>query len=243
MVSSKPAGIDRILIVPYFAFFGFAETLECEQRRTSGTASKIRARENFLVALLCKASICYSSPFVDSSSSRFVEYRRRKPVPNARRPVPNNRRDAGSGTSEGGDEGGGVGVGVGVGVVVFSSQSSQPLIKTNGIAARNKKGHFGNAPPGMIISPQSQTLPSTTASSISSTDMVGVSDETITPDRRVSPLVLPSGPPLLLEPEGNLGSWALEGALVSERFFSRRSTELCVGFSVWTTWFITIGPA
>jgi hypothetical protein len=44
--------------------------------------------------------------------------------------------------------------------------------------------------------------------------------------------VPPSGPPLVFEPEGDLGSCELEVAPVSEMFLIRRSIELCEGLRV-----------
>ena len=73
--------------------------------------------------------------------------------------------DDGSGTGTFGGGGGcGVGVGVdvraiGVGVEAGVSGWSPRSMKKSGIAAKNRNGHFGNPPPTMKISPQSQIVP------------------------------------------------------------------------------------
>src|SRR5829696_4553574 len=92
------------------------------------------------------------------------------PAPTASKPLPNISNEAGSGTVVGG-VGDGLPCGVGVGSLC-SSQLSQSCMNATGTTARNKNGHFGKPPPAIRMSPQSQIVPSTSPSSMSSTPIV-----------------------------------------------------------------------
>src|ERR1051325_411766 len=70
-------------------------------------------------------------------------------------------------------------------------------MKKNGIAARNNNGHLGNPPPGTVISPQSQMVPSTSPWSTTSTPACG-SELTATPASSVSLLVGVAASPVVV---------------------------------------------
>src|SRR5215212_3715025 len=117
-------------------------------------------------------------------------------------------------------------------------------MKITGTAARNSNGHFGKAPPAIRISPQSQIVPSTSPSSMSSTPIDFPPAVTITLE--IIDSVLP--------PVG-IGSWDLATDSPPGPFFcapfagscasvlSRRSRVLRELVSVWTTWLNFTGSA
>ena len=160
-------------------------------------------------------------------------------------PVPKRSIEAGSGTPGGGGVGvlggGGVGVGVELGVSLQLSQSLV-CIKAIGTAARNRKGHFGKDPPATRMSPQSQIVPSTSPSSITSTPRRCPSPVTVTPEISDSFLppcagacgvVSPRGPPCCLPLPGSCATSVL----------SLRSGVPRELVSVWTTWLMVTGSA
>src|SRR5207237_5736379 len=67
-------------------------------------------------------------------------------------------------------------------------------MKANGTAARNRNDHFGKPAAAINNCPQSQIVPSTSPSSMTSTSNFCGSEATITPERSESPLVPPCGP-------------------------------------------------
>lgn len=129
---------------------------------------------------------------------------------------------------------GGVGVELGV-----SSQLSQLWMNASGTAARNKNGHFGKAPAAATSnSPQSQIVPSTSPSSITSTPSRCPSDVTPAPERSESvlaPSVSLRGPVCGVEP---FCAGSCETSVLSVR--SSVPVELV---TVWTTWLIRTGSA
>src|SRR5215203_4558725 len=124
-MTNRPPGAVRILIVPYFAFFVFAETSTggwTMRNATASRAAKVNLRFTLGIEDIYFPPAPRSAELICLRSFAF-EYRRRRPAPAASKPVPNRSSDAGSGVGVGVDEFvGGVG-GVELGGFAQLSQS------------------------------------------------------------------------------------------------------------------------